>query len=103
MDAKAIYNEETMVGFAMYGYSASDRRFELCRLMIDFRYQKQGFGKQALRLILEEMSRDERCSEIYLSCDPENRSAQKLYEAFGFRDTGRQADDEQLYVLNPIR
>ncbi|OPA73822.1 diadenosine tetraphosphatase [Paenibacillus selenitireducens] len=96
---KAIYSEDTMLGFTMYGYSEEDNRFELCRIMIDYKFQRQGFGRKALSLIIKEMSKNKECSEIYLSFDPENHSAKKLYEEFGFGKTGKIVDDEVLYCL----
>ncbi len=96
---KAIYSEDTMVGFTMYGYSEGDNCFELCRIMIDHKFQRQGFGRKALSLIIKEMSKNKDCSEIYLSFDPENHSAKKLYEEFGFENTGKILDDEILYCL----
>lgn len=100
---RAIYHEETMIGFAMYGYSHSDQRFELCRLMIDYRFQRRGFGRQALRLIMDEMSRNPDCSTIYLSFDPHNDTAKTLYEEFGFQNTGHIVEDEWLYSLEVLR
>ena len=32
---KAIYADGEMVGFTMYGYSKKEKRYELCRLMVD--------------------------------------------------------------------
>ncbi|AWB45552.1 diadenosine tetraphosphatase [Paenibacillus sp. CAA11] len=96
---KAIYSEDTMVGFTMYGYSGEDNCFELCRIMIDHKFQRRGFGRKAINLIIEEMRKNKECSEIYLSFDPENNSAKKLYEEFGFENTGKIVDEEVLYCL----
>ncbi|MDN4088527.1 GNAT family N-acetyltransferase [Paenibacillus polymyxa] len=96
---KAIYDGDTIVGFAMYGYSEEKDFFEICRLMIDHKFQRQGFGKKALSLIIEEMSKNKQCSEIYISFEPENYSAKKLYEEFRFENTGKILDDEMLYCL----
>lgn len=96
---KAIYNGNTMVGFAMYGYSEEHGVFEICRLMIDYKFQRQGLGRKALSLIIKEMSKNKECSEIYISFEPENHSAKKLYEEFGFENTGKILEDELLYCL----
>ncbi|MNW36523.1 Spermine/spermidine acetyltransferase [compost metagenome] len=74
---KAIYNEDVMVGFAMYGYSADNGFFEICRLMIDHKFQRQGFGRKALSLITKEMSKNKDCSEIYISFDSKNHTLRK--------------------------
>ncbi|MFD1175916.1 GNAT family N-acetyltransferase [Paenibacillus puldeungensis] len=96
---KAIYNEDTMVGFAMYGFSEEDGLFEICRIMIDHKFQRKGFGREALRLIIDELSHNKNCTEIYISFDPNNHSAQKLYEEIGFENTGQIMDDEMVYCL----
>ena len=95
---KAIYANE-MVGFTMYGYSEVDSCYEVCRLMIDYKYQKKGYGKLALLKVIEEMKKIENCNEIYLSFDPKNVDAQRLYEKIGFVDTGKTSNDEKVYVL----
>ena len=58
-----IYDEETPVGFCMIGYGTDDSwedapavaqdSYNLWRFMIDRRYQGKGYGKAAMRLILD--------------------------------------------------
>jgi diamine N-acetyltransferase len=96
---KAIYQGDTMIGFTMYGYPPHLGFYEICRLMIDYRFQGQGYGKQALQTVIAEMRRSYDCQEIYLSFDPRNELAKRLYMSQGFEDTGRKLDDELLYCL----
>lgn len=96
---KAIYDEDNMIGFTMYGYCQEDNFYEICRLMIDYKYQGKGYGKAALGRIIEEVKRFKDCNEIFLSLDPENEIGKHLYETFGFKDTGKIIDDELLYSL----
>ena len=96
---KAIYYEDTMVGFTMYGYCNDNDLFELCRLMIDYKYQQKGYGTRALVKIIDELKKWEDCKEIFLSFDPENIIGKNLYEKFGFIDTGKIIDGELLYKL----
>lgn len=96
---KAIYDEDKMIGFTMYGYCHEDNFYEICRLMIDYKYQGKGYGKVALGKIIEEMKRFKDCNKIFLSFDPENEIGKHLYETFGFKDTGKIIDDELLYIL----
>ena len=54
--------------------------------MIDKKYQGQGFGKQALKLVLD-FIKTFPCGEseaCWLSYEPENEVARKLYLSFGF-------------------
>lgn len=96
---KAIYVEDTMVGFTMYGYCYKENFYELCRLMIDHKYQGKGYGRAAILKIIEEMKKLKDCHEICLSFDPENQIGKKLYESIGFKDTGKIIDGELLYSL----
>jgi len=94
---KAVY-ADVMVGFVMYGYSEDDSCYELCRLMIDHKYQGRGYGKRSLLKVIDEMKKIEGCNEIFLSFDPDNHGAQKLYESVGFVDTGELSGSEKVYV-----
>lgn len=97
---KAIYDEDTMVGFSMYGYCYENKFYEICRIMIDHKYQGKGYGKTSLLMIIEEMRKNVDCKDIFLSLDPENIVAKKLYTSTGFIDTGRVIEGEILYSLS---
>ena len=94
---KAIENEGKIIGFAMYGFCEKHHFFELCRVMIDRKYQDQGFGTQAVKLILDEMKLLEGCKEVYLSTDSGNFIGKHIYEKIGFRAENRKIDGEELY------
>ena len=98
-NVKAIYDDDLMIGFTMYGYCYEEAFYEICRLMIDHKYQGKGYGKLALIKIIEEMKKQEDCKEIYISFDPKNNIARSLYESLGFKDTGRTLEDELLFKL----
>ena len=109
-----IYDDDRPVGFLMIGFNeaatygdgeeppkALDRNYSLWRLMIDKRYQKQGFGREAVRLALEFVrtwphGKAEACVTSY---NPENEVAKKLYASFGFVENGEMDDDEIIAVL----
>lgn len=97
---KAIYYEDTMIGFTMYGFSYEDNFYEICRLMIDHKYQGKGYGKVALGKVIKEMKNFKNCNEIFLSFEPENQIGKNLYKSFSFKDTGKVIDGELLYSLN---
>lgn len=96
---KAIYNDDLIIGFTMYGYCYEYDFYEICRFMIDHKYQGKGYGKLALIKIIEEMKKHEDCKEIYISFDPKNNIARSLYESLGFKDTGRTLEEELLFEL----
>lgn len=99
---KAIEHEGKLICFTMFGWEEEEEFWELCRFMIDIRYQNKGYGTQALKLILDEMKSRFDCKEIYLSTGPDNEIAKHVYEKIGFRSEHRMLDDEELFkiVLN---
>lgn len=110
-----IYDGDTPVGFCMIGFGTDDEwedapaiakgNYNLWRLMIDERYQGRGYGKKAMKLILEFIA-GEPCGPAdycWLSYEPENSAAQRLYASFGFQETGEWDGDEVIagLRLNP--
>lgn len=108
----AIYDDDTPVGFLMLGYNEAalegpdapaslKNNYSLWRLMIDKRYQRRGYGREAVRLALEFIKtwphgKAEACATSY---NPENEVAKKLYAFFGFMENGEMDDDEIVAVL----
>lgn len=106
-----IYDDDLAVGFLMIGYDTDDcwenppeiaqKNYNLWRLMIDHNCQHKGYGKTALQLALDFINtmpcgQAEYC---WLSYEPENTSAQNLYQSFGFRETGEMDGEEMIAVL----
>ena len=112
-----IYNDKKPVGFLMIGFNESDadRDFEegheppkvydnnytIWRLMIDKRYQKRGYGREAINLALDFIrtwpcGKAEYCA---ISYEPENEIARKLYLSMGFEETGEMDGDEIVAAL----
>ncbi|WP_339241828.1 GNAT family N-acetyltransferase [Paenibacillus sp. FSL R5-0517] len=80
-----IYFDSELVGFAVY----SDRpdhedNYWLLALMIDTKYQGRGYGREALRKLIDLMQESLKCKRIMIGHRPENDIAGKLYESFGF-------------------
>jgi len=96
---KAVYSDETMVGFAMYEFCYEERLLYLCRFMIDARYQHNGYGRGALELLKEIAISDPDVDKIELSTNPKNEYGIKVYERFGFKDTGVLDEDEEVFRL----
>ena len=106
-----IYHDDVLVGFLMVGYDTDDYwddapniakgNYNLWRLMIDRDYQHRGYGKQAVRLALD-FVRTFPCGKAnycWLSYEPENLAAKKLYHAFGFTETGDMNGTEVIAAL----
>jgi diamine N-acetyltransferase len=96
--AYGIYAGETPVGFFLYGYDPDDDIWDVTRFMIGSAYQGKGYGRAALIMLLDHMQRTHGCTRIYISFDPNNVVAEKLYASLGFVDTGLVNDGETVYV-----
>ncbi len=96
----AIYAGKDMVGFVMYALSSEDSRYWIIRYMIDQNYQGKGYGKAALRIVIDEMRRLPGCDRIYLSYEPENQVAEQLYNSFGFQPNGEVLEGEKVSCLD---
>ncbi len=90
----AIYADGTMVGFVMMGFYEVKQVYTIWRLMIDARYQGKGYGKTALQLSIDYLRQEHHVNQIYLSFEPDNTVAEKLYSSFGFQRTGEVAGGE---------
>ena len=95
----ALYAENKPVGFAMYALDEDDHEYWIYRLMIDKRYQRRGYGREAMRMLIERIRADEEHRVIYISFEPENVAAQTLYESLGFVPDGRIEYGEVVYKL----
>ena len=81
--------------------SIAEGNYNLWRLMIDEKFQGNGYGREAVRLALEFM-RTFPCGKAeycWLSYEPDNHAARNLYHSFGFVETGEIDCDEQIAVL----
>jgi len=95
----AVYHDKHPVGFVMYCMDLEDKEYWIYRLMIDKAHQGKGYGRMAMQQVLSILEQDTAHSIVYLSFEPENLVAQKLYESLGFRPDGRTIHGETVYCL----
>ena len=95
-----IYDNETPVGFLMYGYNFDYKEYQafIIRLMIDENQQAKGYGAFGMKKMLEIFREDRRIKAVGISYEPENEVARKLYERLGFAETGEVLDGEVVAV-----
>lgn len=105
-----IYADDTPVGFLMIGYDVDDSyenppaiaygNYSIWRFMIDENHQHKGYGKEAMQLALG-FIRTYPCGKAeccYLSYEPQNHIAKKLYSEFGFTENGEMDGNEIIAV-----
>ncbi len=99
----AIYADEEPVGFLMIGRfsleQGEDPEWLVWRFMIDADHQRQGYGRAALTLVIEQVRTKANCQELRISFQPDNEPARSLYSSLGFVDRGEMYDGEKLMRL----
>ena len=98
----AICKNKKPIGFLMIGYGLSEdddlekedplfvemarKSYCVWRFMIDKRYQGKGYGRKAMELALDYICTFPcgKADTCWLSYEPENEVAKKLYASFGF-------------------
>ncbi|NNE42788.1 MAG: GNAT family N-acetyltransferase [Gemmatimonadetes bacterium] len=103
---RAIYADETPVGFLML-YDAhllpEDQRksfYYLWRFMIDERYQRSGFGRRAIELLVDHVRSRPGAQQLALTFVPGPGAPSRFYRTLGFRETGKEHDGELEMVLD---
>ncbi|WP_245489003.1 GNAT family N-acetyltransferase [Mesorhizobium sp. M7D.F.Ca.US.004.03.1.1] len=89
-----------IVGFLMY--DASEDEALVYRFMIDRAQQGKGYGKAALRALLDEIGNLAHVREVSICYEPENEAARHLYRAAGFVEQGIDEDGEMIAVLGLV-
>jgi Acetyltransferases, including N-acetylases of ribosomal proteins len=93
---KAIYDDDRMIGFLVYGLDPDDGRYWLITFMIDEKHQGKGYAKHAIAAFLRYFKDNCEAGEIVLGHRPDNAAAAALYEKTGFRVTGEMIGGEVI-------
>lgn len=104
---RAIYAGDEPVGFVMLSWNVTPQPgiigpWFLWRLLIDERFQGRGFGRGALRLVVE-LIRAEGATELLTSYQPGDGEPWPFYERFGFVPTGEVDGTEVVLRLDLAR
>ena len=67
---RAIYADETPVGFVLLDDDPGNSFYAIWRFMIDARFQRCGFGKRALELVIEYVKTRPGAKVLSTSCVP---------------------------------
>ncbi len=86
---RAIYADETPIGFLMLYDNPDEPEYFLWRFMVDARYQKLGFGKRAMDLLIDYVRTRPGARALALSCHPGEDGPEPFYRRYGFSLTGR--------------
>lgn len=96
-----IYADEKVVGYVMAIYDYDIPEYDIWHMMIDESQQGKGYGKAALKLLLDYI-KDKPFGDsdrVTLTCNKDNTVALELYKSMGFELTGNSDDDEVELAL----
>ena len=88
----AVYADGVPVGFIMLGYYAVRDQYTVWKFLIDEKFQRCGYGREALRLAVRWLRETFRVQEVYLGCAHGTHAAERLYAACGFERTGLETE-----------
>jgi RimJ/RimL family protein N-acetyltransferase len=85
----AFDNDGVIIGVALVReFDDEPLGYDLQQFMIDRQFQGRGYGSEALRLILEELSLEGRYDHVEVCVKKDDSAAISLYEKHGFSDSG---------------
>jgi diamine N-acetyltransferase len=96
---RAIYADDTPVGFLMLEDQPEKPEYYLWRFMIDHRFQGFKFGFRAMKLVIEYVKDRPNATELITSVVQEKGGPQGFYEKLGFELTGEYEEGEAILQL----
>jgi len=103
---RAIYLDDEPIGFVMLEDTSlltpppAEPEVSLWRFMIDARHKRKGYGRAALRLVIDDVRRRHPTLRVFrTSCVPGADTPRPFYESLGFVFTGELDGDEEVLAL----
>ncbi len=96
---RAIYADETPVGFMMLYDDPAKPEYFLWRLMIAGPYQSKGYGQKAVEQLVAYVKTRPGAKELLVSCGEGEASPEGFYLGLGVVRTGEKDEDEVILRL----
>ena len=93
---RAIYADDTPVGFVMLYDDPAERKYYLWRFMVDHRFQGHGYGAEALNQVITYVRQRPGARELLTCVGPGEGSPGPFYEKLGFAYTGIIVEGERV-------
>ena len=93
---RAIYADDTPVGFVMLYDDPTKREYYLWRFMVDHRFQGHGYGAEALNQVIAYVRQRPGAREFLTCVGPGEGSPGPFYEKLGFTYTGVIVEGERV-------
>jgi diamine N-acetyltransferase len=96
---RAIYADDTPVGFVMLHLDENKPDYFLWRFMIDKEHQRRGYGSRAMQEVIAYVRSLPNAKELLVSYVPGEGNPSPFYERCGFVETGEWEGDEKVMQL----
>ena len=96
---RAIYADDTPVGFVMLDINQEKPEYYIWRLMIDANHQRRGYGRAALDLVVQFVRTLPAARVLDVSAVPGDGSPVAFYQEYGFELTGEAMEGELVLRL----
>jgi diamine N-acetyltransferase len=98
-ELRAVYWDDYLIGFLVFCKKPDeDGNHWIPALMIDKNYQGKGYGKTAMKKLIDLMELMS-CKRIMIGHRPDNLIAGELYESLGFKKTSEEIIDGEIIRL----
>ena len=88
-----IYSDDTAVGMALYYDCPEEESYDFSQIFIDKCHQGKGYGKEALKLLLDKIRQDGKYKKVTMCYVEGNDASRKLFEQFGFKEISHVWDE----------
>lgn len=99
--ARIILDGDAMVGLLLTRRWAEGDCYILDQFFIDRRFQRRGYGRSAVALLLEELRSESLHPAITLCYCEGDEAARRLYQQAGFAPTGER-DGNEIILSRPL-
>lgn len=96
---RAIYADETPVGFVMLWDDPEKAEYFLWRLMIAGPHQRKGYGRRAIEQLVDYVRTRPDATELKASYVPIDGGPKAFYHKLGFQETGEVMHGEHVIRL----
>jgi diamine N-acetyltransferase len=96
---RAIYDGEELVGLVLLSLDPEARDYWLWRLLIAAPRQGKGYGRDAMRLVIDHVKTQPGATELLTSYVPGEGDPSGFYRTLGFEETGMVEHREKVLRL----
>ena len=96
---RAVYVDDNAVGFIMTSEVPEKGEYFLWRLMVDEKYQGNGYGAAAVLALVDRIKLNGNARSLHTDHLPGDNAAGGFYGSLGFRYTGEKMEGGELVML----